>query len=46
MLPFAFVGLIAAAVLGQLLLEAATPRAGAASVAEPARPEATRPAEA
>jgi low temperature requirement protein LtrA len=33
--PVAFVGLMAAALLGQLLLEAATPRAGAASVAEP-----------
>jgi hypothetical protein len=44
--PFAFVGLIAAAVLGQLLLEAATLRAEAGSVVGAARPDAAQPAEA
>ena len=34
--PSAFVGLLAAAVLGTLILEACTPRAGAATVWEPA----------
>jgi low temperature requirement protein LtrA len=34
--PLAFVGLVTAAVLGQLLLEAVTPRTGAATVYEPA----------
>ena len=33
--PFAFVGILALAVVGQLLLEAFTPRQGAASVIEP-----------
>ncbi len=41
--PLAFVGLISAAVLGQLLLEASTPRVGAATVYEPAdHPAAAR----
>jgi low temperature requirement protein LtrA len=36
--PLVFAGAIAAAVLGQLLLEAVTPRGGAASVLEPVEP--------
>jgi hypothetical protein len=34
--PLAFVALLSAAVLGQLLLEATTPRTGAATIYEPA----------
>lgn len=34
--PLVFAGLVSAAVLGQLLLEAFTPRVGAATVYEPA----------
>jgi hypothetical protein len=34
--PLAFVALVSAAVLGQLLLEATTPRTGAATIYEPA----------
>jgi low temperature requirement protein LtrA len=44
--PLGFVGLLAAAVLGQLLLEAFTPRAGAATVWHPSHRESPcRPAE-
>lgn len=43
--PLTFTGLVAGAVLGQLFLEAATPRPGAASVVEPARAAVAPPSE-
>jgi low temperature requirement protein LtrA len=41
--PFWFVGVLALAVMGQLMLEAFTPRQGAASILEPPEPAAPQP---